>query len=349
MSRRKWMLLPIAALLSIPACLAQKPPAADHHAHLQSAIAARLLNESGPTRKSPETAQTARDLIAVLDAAGISQAVALSDAYRFGAPWLKVPEEAAQVERENAWTLAQAAKYPGRLVPFCSVNPLKGYAEAAVRHCYAEGMRGLKLHLANSGFRFDRPQDVRALASIFHTANHLDMAILIHLRTGEKWDSKRAMRLFFSDVLPEAPDVTVQIAHLTGWGGYDRSTDAGLTTLLDLCAKESSVCRHVYFDIAAVLLPASAATAPAGSDERMLADEQADFPESSQRLATNLRRIGMHRILFATDWPEITPAEYVSILRSRLPLKPRELDQIFRNRAPYFRTATSSGRPARNR
>ena len=315
---------------------AQRPPAAEHHAHLQSPEAARLLSSSSKPEDEAEEPHTARDLIAALDAADVHESVALSDAYRFGAPWLHLPDEAAAVDRENAWTAAQAAQYPARLVAFCSVNPLKPYAEAAIRRCHALGMRGLKLHLANAGFHFDHAQDVRALAGVFRLANHYSMAILIHVRNAVQWDAALAMRCFVEEVLPNAPDVVVQIAHVSGWGGYDRATDAGFSALLDRCADRPSVCRRVYFDLAVVVLPASAASAKAGSDFRMLADGQAGFAEGPRRLAANLRRAGLDRVLFATDWPDIAPAAYADLLRTELPLEPRELDQLLGNRAPYF-------------
>lgn len=44
----------------------------------------------------------------------------------------------------------------------------------------------------------------------------------------------------------------------------------------------------------------------------------------------------MARILFATDWPEEAPRDYIPLLRTHLRLTSAELDQIFGNVAPYF-------------
>src|ERR1700742_5195183 len=103
---------------------AQTPPAADHHAHLQSPTAARLLNAGAipqpgePHVEEEEKPDTAANLIAQLDAAGIRRSVALSDAYRLGSPFVHVPGEAAAVDAENDWTLQQVRLYPQRLVGF---------------------------------------------------------------------------------------------------------------------------------------------------------------------------------------------------------------------------------------
>ena len=322
---------------------AQVTPIAEHHAHLQSSTAARLLNE-GANPASDEThndekeePHTASDLIAEMDAAGIQRSVAISDAYRLGSPFTHVPRESAAVSAENDWTRQQVLQYPRRLIGFCSVNPLRPYALDAIKHCAGIGLRdGLKLHLANAQFHFDDPTQIRKLIDVFVVANRLRMPILIHLRPDATWDAKSSVRTFVEKVLLSAPSIPVQVAHLGGWGGYDRTTDDALSTFADACAVHAGRCRHLYFDIAAVVLRPSDAKAPPGTDLRSIWDEQKDFSDGPVRLAANLRRIGLSRILFATDWPVVTATEYVRTLRTNLQLTSGEVDQIFNNLAPYF-------------
>ena len=325
-----WLLLAAAAGLAG----AQAAPAADHHAHLASPRAARLLNQAAHGKGDPETPETAAELIRALDKAGIRQAAAISEAYRLGAPWVRVPNEAEETGRENRWTAAQAALYPGRLTAFCSVNPLKTYAAQAIRRCAAGGMRGLKLHLANAGFDFGKPDQVRRLGEIFALADRLGMTILIHLRSGEQWEGAAEVSLFAREVLPRAPHVQVQVAHLTGWGGYDRATDAGLSELADWCAEAPLHCDRLYLDLAAVVLPPEAATKPKGSDQRMLADEEADFPDGPARMRANLLRFDQSHLLFATDWPLADPGEFSQLLRARLGAELAE--KIAANRGPWL-------------
>jgi predicted TIM-barrel fold metal-dependent hydrolase len=322
---------------------AQVVPAADHHAHLQSPRAARLLNEAArlhpeATAQEKEKPLTAKDLISALDAAGVRRAAALSEAYLLGTDLVHVSNEVEVVDAENDWTQRQVAQYPRRLVGFCSVNPIRPYAIAAIEHCVRIGLRGgLKLHMAASHFDFKNPEEVRKLQDVFREANRLRMPILIHLHPyDEKWDARHDTQTFIEQILPLAPDIPVQIAHLAGWGGYDRSADAALSTFAEKCAPPATVCNRLYFDISAVIVPPSAATAPQGSDLRFMYENQKDFTEGPQRLAANLRRIGLNRMLFATDWPILTPMEYIKLSRKGLPLTPAEIDQIFGNIAPYF-------------
>jgi predicted TIM-barrel fold metal-dependent hydrolase len=333
----------ILVIVAGVSALAQTDFAADHHAHLQSPTAVRLLNDGASLEsqslvgREEEKSSTASELIAALDAAGIRSSVALSDAYRLGSPFAHVPYEATAVDAENEWTLRQVQVYPYRLVGFCSVNPVRNYALAAIEHCAAIGLRGgLKMHLANAKFRFDDPVQVQQLCNVFAAADRLHMPILIHLRAGETWHGRKNVQLFMKQVLPSASHIPVQIAHLGGWGGYDRATDETLSAFAKACEENPESCKNLYFDISAVVLSSAYAKAAPGSDQRLLWDEQKDFVDGPERLATNLRRIGLSRILFGTDWPNETPINYIDTLRHGLRLSPAEINQIFRNYAPYF-------------
>lgn len=322
---------------------AQTAALADHHAHLQSPAAVRLLNEGesrvshGRAGAEEEKPSTASDLIAQLDVAGIRRAIAISDAYRLGSPFVHVPREAAAVDKENEWTLHQVRMYPDRLLGFCSVNPVRPYALAAIEHCASIGLRGgLKLHLANATFRFDDPAQVEQLRKVFAAAERLRMPILIHLRSEETWHGRDNVQVFMEKVLPSASDVPVQIAHLGGWGGYDQATNDTLSAFAEACEQHLDHCRNLYFDISAVVLSPAYARAPQASDERILWDAQKDFAEGPERLAIGLRRIGLSRILFGTDWPNETASNYIDALRHGLRISPAEISQILRNVAPYF-------------
>ena len=133
----------------------------DYHQHLFSPEdAARAIPGWGGV--------DADSLIAELDAAGISRAVILSTAYGFANPNKPpVADERAHVMAENDWTSAQVAKYPNRLLGFCSVNPLSEYAVEEIARCAKDpNLRsGLKLHFGNSDVNVDNPEQSRARPS----------------------------------------------------------------------------------------------------------------------------------------------------------------------------------------
>lgn len=78
--------------------LPQSPPAADHHQHLFSPAAAAMLS-SGERIFPP---LTARELVTLLDSAGIRRAVVLSVAYMYGSPTRTVENEYEKV-RVDEW------------------------------------------------------------------------------------------------------------------------------------------------------------------------------------------------------------------------------------------------------
>ena len=117
-------------------------------------------------------------LIALLDEAGIRQAAVLSLAYMYGNPNRPpVEREYDAVKAENDWTSAQVAKFPDRLVAFCSVNPLRPYALEEMARC-ADGsapearpqaaLRQLGREPDQSGGRRAAARGVRAGQSAAH-------------------------------------------------------------------------------------------------------------------------------------------------------------------------------------
>jgi uncharacterized protein len=230
----RFIVTAVAILLGLPPCLCQ--PAIDYHQHLLSPSAAKLGSLPAPF--------TAHDLVPLLDAAGVRRAVVLSLAYQYGNPNKPpVEDEYARVKAENDWTGRQVLEFPDRLRAFCGVDPLKSYALAEIARCAQDPQLhyGLKLHFGNSDVDLDNPEHVATLRRIFHSADEHGMAIVVHMRpsvTRHRPYGAKEAKVFLSEVLPTAPHVTVQIAHLAGAGGYDDpSVDSALSVFIDAIAK----------------------------------------------------------------------------------------------------------------
>jgi predicted TIM-barrel fold metal-dependent hydrolase len=274
-----------------------------------------------PARVEPRSI-TADDLVAQLDAAGVARAVVLSSAYFFGSSYLPAAtNEQARVQAENDWVGAQAARFPNRLVAFCGVNPLKSYAVEEVRRCArSPNLSGLKLHFANSGVDLLNPAHVAAVRSVFQAANESRLPIVAHVWVPGRAYGAQHSGVFLEQLLPEAPDVVVQIAHLTGTGpGYADSTHAALGVFAEAIAAGDRRTSKLYFDVASNVVPGQA-------------------PEARARLAARLRLIGMTRVLFGSDsgGNNQTPLAAWRAFRE-LPLTEAEMDVVARNIAPYLR------------
>src|SRR6185503_3587678 len=88
---------------------------------------------------------------------------------------------------------------------------------------------GLKLHFGNSDVDFDNSANIELVKRVFAAANGSRMPIVVHMHASidmkRKYGADQA-RVFLQELLPAAPDVPVQIAHLAGAGNYDDVTDA---------------------------------------------------------------------------------------------------------------------------
>jgi predicted TIM-barrel fold metal-dependent hydrolase len=266
----------------------------------------------------------AADAIAALDAAGIRKAIVLSGGYLIGSPDIRLDDELQQVRQENDWTASQAALFPARLTGFCSVNPLKAYAEAEVARCAAIGLRGLKLHFTN----------ISRVRAVTARANALRLPLLVHMRTRATDYGEKQARAFVERVLPAASDVPVVLGHMAGWGGYDRATDAALGAIVAACSASPAACRQLWCELSTTVLPESAPAAAPGTALRELADAQRDFPDANARLAAHIRALGVGHVLFGSDWPGMTPLEGQAAIGRALPLSPAELRAVFANTLP---------------
>lgn len=300
----------------------QGAPAGDFHQHVFSKETVAMIGpEAGLTPLGAE------GVISLLDAAGIRKALLLSTAYMHGSPARKVDDEYRRVRAENDWTAAQAARFPDRLLAFCGFNPLKDYALVELHRCAAiPGLRrGIKLHFGNSDVQLEKPAHLARLREVFAAANAKGMAIVVHLRANigkRRPYGEEQARIFLEQLLPAAPGVVVQVAHLAGSGpGFeDPPARAVLGVLAAAMARGAPRTRNLWFDVASVA-------------------DCALTPEAAALMATRIRQIGVGRVLYGTDAAQgdnLRPVDAWAAFR-RLPLSEAEFARIAGNVPPYFR------------
>jgi predicted TIM-barrel fold metal-dependent hydrolase len=297
----------------------QLSPSIDHHQHLFSPTATKLAPSIQPV--------SAADLVALLDMAGIRRAVVLSLAYQFGNPNRPpVENEYDKVKAENDWTSQQVALFPDRLRGFCSVNPLRPYALQEIARCAKDQhlRLGLKLHFGNSDVNLSNPAHVELLQSVFREANRNRMAIVIHMRssvTRRRPYGAKAASTFLNQLLPSAPDVPVQIAHLAGAGGYDDvSIDEALGVFVDAIARHDARMTRVYFDVSGVV-------------------GLGQWQDKVGTVSERIRQLGLARVLYGSDGAgggNAAPRDAWATFR-KLPLTNDEFRTVASNVAPYMR------------
>jgi predicted TIM-barrel fold metal-dependent hydrolase len=278
----------------------------------------RIAAETPTIGSLTPQAITADQLVAQFDAAGIRKGVVLSLAYWFGSPHGKsVENEYAVVRAENDWTAAEAARFPDRLVAFCSFNPLKDFALEELERCGKHPhLKGLKLHFANSGVNVKNAAHVEKLRSVFRAANTHKLPIVVHVWVTDKTYGREHSQIFLDQILSEAPDVVVQIAHFAG-GGSAYSDDAFDVFAKAIAANDRRT-RNLYFDVTTLI-------------------EGPRPPNEVRLLAARMREVGLHRILFGSDMAPPPAWDMWMLFRMHMPLTEAEFRTIANNIAPYMR------------
>ena len=279
-------------------------------------IASEALSEVRPP--AYDRVVDADAVVEVLDDAGIRYGVLLSVAYWFGNPTRNPPvqDELGKTRTENDWTVAEASRHPNRLIPFCSVNPVRDYAIAELERCAAmPAVRGMKVHLANSRIDLRDAYQLGRLREFFRAANRRGLAIVMHARTQFGFGPEHAA-IVLNELLPAAPDVPVQIAHMA-------SSWEAAAFFADAIAAGDRRTRNLYFDVT----------------QAVPIDIGAQTPARRTEMVATLRRIGLDRIFHGSDLAvgsNPSPREWWKAMRA-LPLTDDELRTIAGNLPPYIR------------
>jgi len=262
-------------------------------------------------------------LLAELDAAGIEKAVVLSVGYSFADERKKLDDPDRLTREENDWTSAQMAASGGRLIGFCSANPLRPVALAELQRCLAlPGMKGIKLHFGNSGVSLRDPAQAARMTVVFRFAEQMHAPVLVHMRArgGANYGAEDA-RLFLDKLVTVAPSIEIVVAHMGGSGpGYPPQADSVMSVFGDAADRKDPRMRNIYFDVATVVTAEAA-------------------PEELALVAKRIRQIGAGRILYGSDLspPGGSIRAGWQIFRSRVPLTVEEFRTIENNVTRYVR------------
>src|SRR4051812_41782753 len=289
-------------------------PYVDYHQHLVSPAFAPIVKL--PVRDG-------RALLAELDAAGIRKAVVLSVAYSFADERKKLDNPDSLTRAENDWTSSQVVAADGRLIGFCSANPLRPAALGVLERCLSlPGMKGIKLHFGNAGITLRDSVHAARVTEVFRLAERLRVPVLVHMRArgGANYGAEDA-RLFLDKVVPAAPSIDIVVAHLGGSGpGYTPQVDELMAVFGAAAEQKDPRMRNVYFDVAT-----------------MVTNEIT--PELAALVATRLRQVGMNRVLYGSDLspPGGSVRSGWEIFRDRTPLTAAELRTIAENVTGFVR------------
>jgi predicted TIM-barrel fold metal-dependent hydrolase len=173
--------------------------------------------------------------------------------------------------RSNDYILEMAAKYPDRLISFCSCQPAEG--DAALREierCAMSGARGIgELRPDIQGYELDDREGIRLLAK-YAVTNNLIVSLHSSESVGHQYAGKGSV---YPQVIYEFarrnPDLIIVAAHLGG----------GLP-FYEMMPEVSDCLKSVYYDTAAI-----------------------PFLYKTDVYRALIHMIGSRKILFGSDWP----------------------------------------------
>jgi predicted TIM-barrel fold metal-dependent hydrolase len=159
--------------------------------------------------------QTGVELVAKLDVAGVDRAVIM--------PFVEGTFDNSIIDRE-------AAAFPDRLIPFCSVNPWdRGLAVEEIRHCVEDlGFKGLKLHPTIHGYRLG---DHGLMDPIFSAARDLGIVVTSH-GASDLYNNPAE----FAEMARSYPEVPLLMVHM------------GVFWLTDLAIEKASEHLNLFLD-----------------------------------------------------------------------------------------------------
>jgi predicted TIM-barrel fold metal-dependent hydrolase len=166
-----------------------------------------------------------------------------------------------------------------------------------------------------------KPDHVAKLQQVYALAERLRVPVLVHMRArgGENYGAEDA-RIFLAQVVPQAPDVDIIVAHMGGGGAYPDQVDEVMAAFGDAAQRGDKRMRRVYFDVSGVVT------------------EDAT-PADGALVAKRIREVGPSHILYGSDTspPGGTIRAGWEIFRSKVPLTPAELQTIIDNRLSFIR------------
>lgn len=203
---------------------------------------------------------------------------------------------AEHAEQQNRFVVDQARRSPENLVPFCAVPIGPDWSVEVARRGADYGCRGLKLHPMASQIDVRSEDGAGALHALLAVAEEKGLVVLIHSHLPREGEAQALL-----SIVSTHSQTRIVLAHALG---------------TDFRFLQSELPAHLFVEISA------AAFFRRGE-------------EYNRGLVDGWRRFGMHRVLFGSDWPVITPSETLAKLYE-LRLTDDEIEQIVSSNARAF-------------
>jgi predicted TIM-barrel fold metal-dependent hydrolase len=203
----------------------------------------------------------------------------------------------------NSWLVDAVAAMPD-VTPFVAVDPWVLSPQQLLSHLEnmrERGARGVKVHPIDQRFVVSDPRMMR----IYEHCRRLDLAVLSHSGTS-RGQIQHAEPAAFAAIAEKLPGLRLVVAHLGG--GSWRQTRELADRYPDL-----------RFDLSEIVAWAGAPEAPTETE-----------------LVRLVRDVGVHRVMFGSDFPWYAPAEMAKAVQALPGLSDGEVAAILGDNAAEF-------------
>lgn len=312
------------ALLLLQACSPAKqlphsrPELYDHHVHFLSPGFIDFWKKMGiPFSKADHFYS---DVDSIFSLSGCGKMKLISMAYVFSSEEFGGGSKDAidRMRTENDYLAALKSKYPDRISAYYGIDPLQANAVDEIQRCHKTlKLDGIKLHGNASQIYLTEPVHLQKVKMVFRYASDHKIPVLLHFDNSHPKFGERDVRLLADSVLHGLAFVDLQIAHFGTSGGFTQKTKNVLDAFIGLFNEKHPIStQNIKFDISAVCLDKDS--------DGVSKLTEAEFLE----LAGYVRKLGLNRIVFGTDYPLYNAREYLAILKTKLSLTDKEIAQL---------------------
>jgi uncharacterized protein len=306
-------------------------PVIDCHIHPMSQKLHDLISPFASKQGSELVRFDGPAIIEHLDNIGAQRAYALSTAYLWGgrrpqetaSPFVVKPGEYDNVQAENNFVAEQAVEFPGRIIPFMGINPIKPYALDELERCSGElKMRGLKLHFWNSGVNLREESHLKRIHPVFEYVASQDIPVMLHFYNGRVADfGPSDGQLLVDNVLADCPSLRICFAHFIGAGNYADVVGDTVDAFIQASAGHQSLNRDRWFLDLSAIFDRQARGHFAGVTDLQL-----------KRLGHQIKTWGLNNVLWGSD----NRKDYLATTLAMWPLSDDELSVVMNNDGKIF-------------
>ena len=276
----------------------------------------------------PNQESGAASINSLLLAAAVDKAVVLSMASAWGAGTMIAPDQVqALMLAENDFVAAECAKFPDRLIPFFSVNPLLAWTQSEIIRCIDElQMQGMTMNFKDSEVSLKNPAHLQKVQAVLAYADVRRLRVILEFGNGHPDFGPADANILIQNILFLHPNLKLQIAHLGSDGGYnDRKAavfDAFIAAYLDQPAQSRA---ELFFDMSGVVLTEAKRGTPA--TDKLL------FP----RISAQIQAWGADNIRWGSDyWQADSPQAALANFADNIELSSDDYITIVEHNWPWL-------------